>query len=231
MLDPRKAALLNAIIQEYAQTAEPVGSAVIAAKYGFGVSPATVRNEMCELESGGYLGKPHTSAGRVPTEKGYRYYVRYLREGDRTTRADIRRLQIALRNQRSPEYVKDIARTLAELAGEMVVVGFGQGDVYCSGIGNLFGKPDIMHAQTLRSIASAIDRLSDDLYSIFDQVNDSVHIFVGRENPIDPHCSALFTRYRFSHGSGVLGIFGPMRMDYDRNSALLLLAKKLLEDV
>lgn len=230
MLDPRKAALLHAIIQEYAQTAEPVGSAVLAVKYHFGLSPATLRNEMCVLEGEGYLGKPHTSAGRVPTEKGYRYYVRHLREEDRATRADIRRLQLALHSLRHDELVKGAARTLAELAGEMVVVGFGQGEVYCSGIGKLFGKPDIMQSLMLRSIAAAIDRLPEEFHEAFHEVTDSVHIFVGRENPIDPHCSAVFTRYRFSGGGGVLGIFGPMRMDYDRNSALLLLAKELLEN-
>ncbi|MEK7516862.1 MAG: hypothetical protein AAB562_04690 [Patescibacteria group bacterium] len=230
MLDPRKAALLYAIIQEYAQTAEPVGSAVIAAKYRLGVSPATLRSEMYVLESDGYLDKPHTSAGRVPTEKGYRYYVRHLRHEDRTTRGDARSFELALHDLRHPEAVKGIARALAEIAGEMVVVGFGRGEVYCSGIGKLFGKPDIMQSLMLASIAAAIDRLPEELHEAFHEVTDSVHIFIGRENPIDPHCSALFTRYRISGGSGVLGIFGPMRMDYDRNSALLILAKKMLQD-
>ncbi len=72
--------ILKAIITSYIETAEPVGSRTITKKYGFGLSPATIRNIMADLEELGYLAQPYTSAGRVPTEKGYRYYVDYLFE-------------------------------------------------------------------------------------------------------------------------------------------------------
>jgi len=75
MLDDRKASILRAIVAEYIDTAQPVGSGHIARSAGVEVSPATVRNEMAALERDGYLVQPHTSAGRVPTEKGYRFYV------------------------------------------------------------------------------------------------------------------------------------------------------------
>lgn len=75
MLDDRKAAILRAVVQEYIETAQPVGSGRIAAADGVDVSSATVRNEMATLETEGYLVQPHTSAGRVPTQKGYRYFV------------------------------------------------------------------------------------------------------------------------------------------------------------
>ena len=74
-LEPRSEAILRAIIEEYVATAQPVGSQTLVVKYGLGVSPATVRNVMAELESAGYLDHPHTSAGRLPTDKGYRLYV------------------------------------------------------------------------------------------------------------------------------------------------------------
>ncbi len=75
MLDDRKAAILRAVVQEYIETAQPVGSGRIADADGVDVSSATVRNEMATLETEGYLIQPHTSAGRIPTEKGYRYFV------------------------------------------------------------------------------------------------------------------------------------------------------------
>ncbi|MCL4422757.1 MAG: heat-inducible transcriptional repressor HrcA [Actinobacteria bacterium] len=78
MLDDRKAAILRAVVSEYIKTAQPVGSSHIAASPGIGVSSATVRGEMVHLESEGYLVQPHTSAGRVPTEKGYRFFVDQL---------------------------------------------------------------------------------------------------------------------------------------------------------
>ncbi|MCY0898777.1 MAG: heat-inducible transcriptional repressor HrcA [Firmicutes bacterium] len=74
-MDARKRRVLEALIDDYIATAEPVGSRTLARKYGLGVSPATIRNEMADLEELGYLEQPHTSAGRVPSDKGYRYYV------------------------------------------------------------------------------------------------------------------------------------------------------------
>jgi heat-inducible transcriptional repressor len=83
MLDERKTAILSAIVQEYIATAQPVGSTHIAGAPGVGVSSATVRNEMAVLEQEGYLVQPHTSAGRIPTDKGYRFFVDHLAEPGR----------------------------------------------------------------------------------------------------------------------------------------------------
>ncbi|MGY6500325.1 MAG: heat-inducible transcriptional repressor HrcA [Acidimicrobiales bacterium] len=80
MLDERKASILRAVVEEYIQTAQPVGSGHVARDPGVAVSPATVRNEMSVLEAEGYLVQPHTSAGRIPTDKGYRFFVDNLTE-------------------------------------------------------------------------------------------------------------------------------------------------------
>ncbi|MDR1961499.1 MAG: heat-inducible transcriptional repressor HrcA [Gracilibacteraceae bacterium] len=77
-LDERKQKILKAIVQDYIATAEPVGSRTISRKFELGVSPATIRNEMADLEEMGLIEQPHTSAGRIPSDKGYRYYVDYL---------------------------------------------------------------------------------------------------------------------------------------------------------
>jgi len=79
MLDDRKAAILRAVVKEYIETAQPVASSHVARIGNLGVSPATVRNEMAVLEREGYLAHPHTSSGRVPTDKGYRFFVDRLR--------------------------------------------------------------------------------------------------------------------------------------------------------
>jgi heat-inducible transcriptional repressor len=78
MLDDRKTAILSAVVHEYIATAQPVGSSHIASASGIGVSSATVRNEMAVLEQEGFLTQPHTSAGRIPTDKGYRFFVDHL---------------------------------------------------------------------------------------------------------------------------------------------------------
>ena len=80
MLTQRRARILEIIIGEYVTTAVPVGSAAIVRRHGLGVSAATIRNEMARLEEEGYITHPYTSAGRVPSDKGYRYYVERLME-------------------------------------------------------------------------------------------------------------------------------------------------------
>lgn len=77
-LDPRKQRILQAIVRDYVDTAEPVGSGALSERHDFGVKPATIRNEMAEMADLGYLDQPHTSAGRIPSEKGYRFYVDWL---------------------------------------------------------------------------------------------------------------------------------------------------------
>ena len=80
-LTPRERRVLEAVIQTYVQTAEPAGSRVLSRRFGLGVSPATIRNTMSDLEDKGFLSHPHTSAGRVPTDKAYRAYVDMLCRG------------------------------------------------------------------------------------------------------------------------------------------------------
>ena len=87
-LDRRSESILRAVIDEYVATATPVGSQALVNRYGLGVSSATVRNILVQLETGGFVRQPHTSAGRVPTDRGYRFYVDLLLEGRRPTRSD-----------------------------------------------------------------------------------------------------------------------------------------------
>src|SRR5512147_1272642 len=88
MLDERSKQVLFAVIQCYVNTPGPVGSRVVTKKYSFGLSPATIRNIMSDLEEMGYLHQPHTSAGRVPTDIGYRYYVDSINNEERPFNSD-----------------------------------------------------------------------------------------------------------------------------------------------
>ena len=96
MLDNRKKKVLQAIIEEYISTAEPVSSAVLAKDHGLDYSSATLRNDMAELEQIGYLDKPHTSSGRVPSAKGYRFYVDELLKEDSLSLEEMKYIQSKL---------------------------------------------------------------------------------------------------------------------------------------
>ena len=100
-MDGRKKQILHAVIKDYVDTAEPVGSRTIAKKYDLGISPATIRNEMSDLEELGYIRQPHTSAGRIPSNKGYRYYVDCLMDpkDEPVTAEEKQQIADAFRNQ------------------------------------------------------------------------------------------------------------------------------------
>jgi heat-inducible transcriptional repressor len=124
VLDKRKAYILATVVYEYIATAEPVGSQTLTQKYQLGVSSATVRNEMAELEAGGYLVQPHTSAGRVPSDAGYREYVDRLMEPEELTSEDRRRIRDELRDasHELDELVESTTRLLGRLSNNLAFV-------------------------------------------------------------------------------------------------------------
>ena len=124
MLDVRKSAILTAVVQEYVTTAQPVGSNHVASAPHIGVSPATVRNEMVLLEQDGYLIQPHTSAGRIPTDKGYRYFVDHLASPgtlDRVTKRQVGDF-FAVAHGRLEEMLHQTSNLLAELTSNAALV-------------------------------------------------------------------------------------------------------------
>ena len=117
-LDKRKAYILATVVYEYVATAEPVASQTLTQKYNLGVSSATVRNEMSELEAGGYLVQPHTSAGRIPSDAGYRLYVDQLMQPERLEAGDRRRIREELRDasRELDEIIENTTRLLGRLS-------------------------------------------------------------------------------------------------------------------
>ncbi len=117
MLNDRKKRILQAIVEEYIETAEPVSSNTIVNKYEKDFSSATIRNEMAELESIGYLDKPHTSAGRIPSAKGYRFYVDELLKDDNISLEEIKYIQSKLETKVNAieELTKIATTTLSEI--------------------------------------------------------------------------------------------------------------------
>lgn len=116
-MDSRKQKILEAVVLDYIETAEPVGSRTISKKYDLGVSSATIRNEMADLEEMGLIEQPHTSAGRIPSEKGYRYYVDYLMTKD-TVREEARNYisqAVSNKTKQVEEVVQDTLKMLSKM--------------------------------------------------------------------------------------------------------------------
>lgn len=123
-MDERKRRVLDALITDYIATAEPVGSRTLARKYRLGVSSATIRNEMADLEELGFLEQPHTSAGRIPSDKGYRYYVDQLMKPDTLGETEVDRIRALyqVRVRQLHWFIHQTARLVSELTAYPSVV-------------------------------------------------------------------------------------------------------------
>jgi transcriptional regulator of heat shock response len=211
-LDPRKEALLETLVREYVKTAEPVGSMHLAKLARLAVSSATIRNELAELEAAGFLEQPHTSAGRIPTESAYRYFVEHLAH-HQTPSAPSRELSEVFGNRAS---AITAAKALAAKTHECVFVSFGRDDVYVTGLANLFSKPELLERDTAINLTAALDQL-DEMVSRLES-GDGARLLIGEENPIYNNCATVYLAPTAGRRVGVLGL---MRMDYEKILNLL----------
>jgi heat-inducible transcriptional repressor len=232
-MNDRQSTILRLVIDEYVEHAQPVSSQVLCQKYDLNCSPATVRNDMMALEEEGYLHQPHTSAGRVPTEEGYRYFLaNFLAEGGRRKAENSGpELRSAMRQVQNLEAkVQVMARRLAELSGDAVVVS-NEHQASTLGVGNLLRKPDFQESNMLLQLAEDIERLEQDAMHVVSIAPSDVRILLGEESPMGKRLATVIVRHQLPNGEiGVLSIVGPLRMNYARNVALLEEAKRILEE-
>lgn len=230
-MHPRQKEIFKDIMEEYIKTALPVGSNLIADKYKIDVSSATIRNDMMELEDAGYIFQPHISAGRVPTEYGYKKFVAeqvdLTKELNQKEKEEIIKniKDIAVRdgdNENSEQKIKNLAKVLAEKSGLSVVVGFKENDVYYTGLSNLFSQPEFQDVNLVCNLSLVIDHLDEVMQKIYQQVNDQIEIKIGRDNPLAHDCSAVMTKIKET----LIGIVGPMRMNYQKNVELINFIKE-----
>jgi len=222
-MNDRKKALLSQIIKEYIKSANPVGSKLLEEKSKLGVSSATIRNEMSALEKEGFVTHPHTSAGRLPTEKGYRYYLDNLIKSSELNKKEQEFLKSYLNKLIGQEFelmVKQMAKQLAEFSKNTVVVGFSKNNVYYTGIVNLFSQPEFNDPSCIYDMSLVVDHLDKVMEEIFETIND-IEVMVGSKNPFGEQCSVVLTPWEIKKQKGILGILGPMRMDYEKNLGLV----------
>ncbi len=228
----RQAKILAAVVEQYAEVASPVGSSLLAKV--FGVSSATIRAEMVELERQGMIYQPHTSAGRVPTDKGYRYYVNNMAPGGHETPAERRgerALTARVESGGLPERtIRNAVDTLVELTHNLGIATIGN-QLYMAGLSNLFGQPEFMHGDQVQQVARLLDNLEPWLKEA--APNEPLSVYIGKENPIgrSAGCSLIISRFRSPYSDqSYIGVLGPTRQSYRDVMMLVEHAGRTLED-
>lgn len=235
-LTERQKGILYSIIEEYAETASPVGSVTLAKL--FNVSPATIRAEMARLESLGLIAQPHTSAGRVPTDAGYRFYVNGLENNEQPMRAQssIERgthaLEVRVSSQsRADAAIRGAVDSLVELTGNLGLATIGD-QLYLAGISRLFTQPEFIDNARVQAVAKLLDNLEPWLREA--APGEPLNIFIGHENPIgkNSNVSLIISKFRspFSDKS-YIGVLGPTRQNYSRVMGLVRHAGNMLEEI
>lgn len=226
----RQKQILSAIIEQYAEVASPVGSSLLAKV--FDVSSATVRAEMAELERLGFIAQPHTSAGRIPTDKGYRFYVNNLTHNATLpeTRAE-RALSARVQQGGIPERtIRNAVDTLVELTHNLGLATIGN-QLYMSGLSNLFNQPEFLGGQQVQQVARLLDNLEPWLHEA--APNEPLSVYIGAENPIGRNAGVtlIISRFRspFSDHS-YIGTLGPTRQSYREVMSLVAHTGKTLEE-
>ena len=236
MLSDRRQRVLAALIEEYVARALPVGSRTLTERYELGVSPATVRNELSALEYEGYLSQPHTSAGRIPTDIGYRAFVDDLIASgticdDERSREAVSRLRNSAREL--DDLLMQTSSALARLTDCLSIVM--PPDVSRSrrlGMSSLMRKPEFASSAALLPIMQVLE---DDtvLLHILDAsapIDDTPAVRIGSENEAEQlsGVSVVASRYGTGDSAGIVAVIGPTRMDYSKVLQAVRIASQAL---
>lgn len=233
----RQRQILAAIIEQHAEIAAPVGSVMLAKL--FGVSSATIRSEMVHLEEIGMIEQPHTSAGRVPTDVGYRFYVNSLNEAyanelqpvlpDRSARAIEARVHT--HSNRADRAIRSAVDSLVELTQNMGIATIGD-ELYMTGIGNLFSQPEFARGDHAQSVARLLDNLEPWLREA--KPNEPLNVYIGSENSIGKASGAtlIISRFRSPYSdNSYIGVIGPTRQSYEKVMRLVRHTGAMLEEI
>ncbi|OGH88195.1 MAG: hypothetical protein A3J93_00435 [Candidatus Magasanikbacteria bacterium RIFOXYC2_FULL_42_28] len=226
-MEKRLSELLNLVIKTHIKTAEPIGSRFLVEKCDLGRGEATVRNELRELEEQGYLRHPHTSAGRIPTEKGYRYYLKNLDLARaKLTKKDNDVFGMSVSADTDKENAqKVLVKNLTALSNATAILAFSPDQVYYTGLSNLFSQPEFSELALVADVTQIFDHCEDCLENFSDEVTTEIKYFFGPEHGFGNLLSVA--AFRFGDES-LLILLGPMRMDYARNYALMNKIKELI---
>lgn len=220
-LDKRQNRILDFVVRDYIQTREPVSSARIRRRLRLKESPATVRNLVASLSEDGYLEQPHTSAGRIPTDEAYRYFVDYLMVDVALAPSEIKRFE-AVQDMNS----EMIARFFSDALNLLSIASIRDADhdlFWQYGISYLLKEPEFHARGPVSDIGYILDH-TDEMFNIYHQIRQSdTQLFIGKENPVSQAagCGVFYLVRETPEQKERILLIGPRRMNYERALAFI----------
>ena len=237
MLKERQKSILSAVVQEHVRTARPVASEDIWKRFDFDCAPATIRNEMLLLDQLGFLEQPHVSAGRIPTDKGYRFYVDNFTDDANLSKIEQDLLENAFSKLSHDAFIKQFGKTAAHITQSFVAIGsFEARPMYETGLSEILEEPEFEDLGRIRLFSKFIGAFDEHIKTLLEATSDDEDeeiIFIGAENPLRNAREYTIMISRWEHGSGSDGFIAsvsPRRTDYKKNRAFLREIKELSHD-
>jgi len=236
-LTARQTQILKVLIDEYIETADPVGSENLDKKFNLGVSPATIRNEMVSLTRLGYLKQPHTSAGRVPTPKAMKFYIDQLMEEKQMSLAeevkakeDVWDVRMDLDN-----LLEESTKSLARKTRNLAVAATDEGKIWHSGYSNVFLNPEFSNMQACADLFSIIEEAEIMRELFFERAmsGSPIDVLFGEElgwSELSP-VGVVVTHFNAFGKNAALGVIGPIRLNYSTVIPILKYFRNLIEEV
>lgn len=235
-LTDRQIKLLKAIIEEYIETAEPVGSQTLDKKHNLGVSPATIRNEMVLLTNNGFLKQPHTSAGRVPTPLALKFYIQNLMQQKEMSVTDEVKVKEQIWDFRAQadKLLREATKTLADKTHTLALATTNEGDIYYAGAANLLDMLEFYDMITTKNLLYVLDRF-DFWWNIFGKSTDDApfHVLFGedlRQEYLN-NCGVVYTQVQSPKMQCAIGVVGPTRLNYPYVIPIVSYFGQLLTDI
>lgn len=237
-LTQRQIEILRTIIKEYTETGEPVGSEILEKKYKLGVSPATIRNEMVQLAKKGYLKKTHFSSGRIPSAKGFRFYIKHLMKQKDLSTTDEVSYKNSIWDDRTQIHrlLSQATRVLSQKTGLLSLAATDKGEVYYAGVANLLNQPEFLDLNLSKNLFERLDEIDywERILHEFDRMEEEIMYMLGEEDFRDPvfeSCASVFGEFEGPEIKGIIGVVGPKRMYYEVIMPQIRYFSHLIEEI
>lgn len=229
----RQTEILNRLVEEYINSAKPVSSQLLERKSNFGICPATIRIDMQKLTDAGFLYQPYTSAGRIPTDKGYRFFVDDLLEKGFFEWNYHFEIEDWLEEEIADtiKLIQYLTKKIATLSSNLALAYlFDEKILWKEGWEEILQEPEFKEEKFVSRFAELLKNFKEEIEEL--KINSEIKIYIGKENPFSKakDFSIIISQCRFLRNQkGILAILGPKRMTYGKNISSLNSLIKLLE--
>lgn len=236
-LTQRQIDILTAIIKEHTETGQLVGSEILEKKYKLGVSPATIRNEMVALEKKSYLQKAHFSSGRLPSPKGYRFYINNVMKEKELSTVDEVAYKHSIWDERQKMYrmLSQASRVLAQRTGLLSLVVTNEGEIYYAGMYHLLEDEDLFTTSISKLIFERLDEINfwEEILRQIHVSHEGLYFILGTDDFRDPlfdTCASVFGDFEVNEMRGIIGVVGPKHLKFEFIAPQIRFFSQLIED-